>query len=145
LRMWRSRARLSQEDLAQRSTISERTVRNLESGRARVPHRDTARLLADGMGLSRRTASPSDTQWRARQASSSAWITRPADDRKCLTTTIPGPGARQIYNGPPASGPAVSPAIRPVLSLRQRVGRTGRPTRNARSGTGRQCARGVAQ
>ena len=52
LRMWRSRARLFQEDLAQRSTISERTVRNLESGRARVPHRDTARLLADALEIS---------------------------------------------------------------------------------------------
>jgi tetratricopeptide (TPR) repeat protein/DNA-binding XRE family transcriptional regulator len=52
LRGLRHRARLSQEELAARAGLSERTVRNLENGHARIPHRDTARLLADTLGIS---------------------------------------------------------------------------------------------
>src|SRR5215470_15127628 len=51
LRACRHRADLSQEELAARAGLSERTVRELEAGRVRSPRRDTARLLADALQL----------------------------------------------------------------------------------------------
>jgi DNA-binding CsgD family transcriptional regulator len=42
---------MSQEQLAARAKLSERTVRNLEGGRVRSPHHDTVRLLADALEL----------------------------------------------------------------------------------------------
>src|SRR5215470_10811666 len=52
LRARRHRAYLSQEQLAARAELSERTVRNLEAGRVRSPRTDTVRLLADALQLS---------------------------------------------------------------------------------------------
>ena len=52
LRARRHRAYLSQEQLAERAELSERTVRNLEAGRVRSPRTDTVRLLADALQLS---------------------------------------------------------------------------------------------
>jgi transcriptional regulator with XRE-family HTH domain len=52
LRARRHRASLSQEQLAARAELSERTVRNLEADRVRSPHADTVRLLADALQLS---------------------------------------------------------------------------------------------
>src|SRR5262249_7754115 len=43
---------LSQEQLAARAEVSERTVRNLEADRVRLPRTDTVRLLADALQLS---------------------------------------------------------------------------------------------
>jgi len=51
LRASRHRAYLSQEQLAARAELSERTVRNLEAGRVRSPRTDTVRLLADALQL----------------------------------------------------------------------------------------------
>jgi transcriptional regulator with XRE-family HTH domain len=51
LRACRHRACLSQEQLAARAELSERTVRNLEAGRVRSPRIDTVRLLADALQL----------------------------------------------------------------------------------------------
>ena len=52
LRAHRSRACLSQEQLAARAELSERTVRNLEAGRVQSPRADTVRLLAEALQLS---------------------------------------------------------------------------------------------
>jgi transposase len=52
LRARRLRAYLSQEQLAARAELSERTVRNLEADRVRSPRTDTVRLLADALQLS---------------------------------------------------------------------------------------------
>ena len=52
VRACRHRAFLSQEQLAARAELSERTVRNLEAGRVRSPRVDTVRLLADALELS---------------------------------------------------------------------------------------------
>jgi transposase len=52
LRSRRHRACLSQEQLAARAEVSERTVRNLEADRVRSPRTDTVRLLADALQLS---------------------------------------------------------------------------------------------
>jgi transcriptional regulator with XRE-family HTH domain len=51
LRAFRHRACLSQEQLAARAKLSERTVRNLEAGRVRSPRSNTVRLLADALAL----------------------------------------------------------------------------------------------
>jgi DNA-binding CsgD family transcriptional regulator/transcriptional regulator with XRE-family HTH domain len=51
LRACRRRAMLSQEQLAARAEVSERTVRDLEAGRVQSPRADTVRLLADALKL----------------------------------------------------------------------------------------------
>jgi len=51
LRNFRSRAHLTQNELAGLSAVSARTIRNLEAGRATSPRSDTVRLLADGLRL----------------------------------------------------------------------------------------------
>src|SRR5215510_16134623 len=52
LRAYRHEAYLSQEELAARAELSERTVRSLEAGRVQSPRTDTVRLLADALELS---------------------------------------------------------------------------------------------
>ena len=52
LRARRHRACLSQEQLAARAELSERTVRNLEAGRVQSPRAGTVWLLADALQLS---------------------------------------------------------------------------------------------
>ena len=51
LKTYRLRAGLTQRQLADLSTLSERAIRDLESGRARSPRQETVRLLADGLRL----------------------------------------------------------------------------------------------
>src|SRR5215831_16572894 len=61
LQAFRHRAYLSQEQLAARAELSERTVRNLEAGRVRSPRTTTVRLLADALEL----AEPERESWLA--------------------------------------------------------------------------------
>src|SRR5215471_15003651 len=61
LRAYRHWALLSQEQLAARAGLSERTVRDLEAGRVRTPRTDTMRLLADALQLS----GPERASWLA--------------------------------------------------------------------------------
>ena len=51
VRAHRGRLRLTQEELAERAGLSERTLRNLEGGRIRRPYPDTIRRLADALRL----------------------------------------------------------------------------------------------
>ena len=51
LRACRRSAGLSQEELAERSGLNVRTVRNLERGHSRWPYRDTLHRLADALNL----------------------------------------------------------------------------------------------
>jgi WD40 repeat protein/transcriptional regulator with XRE-family HTH domain len=51
LRACRAAAGLSQEELAGRSGVSVRAIRDMERGRTRCPNRDSARLLAGALGL----------------------------------------------------------------------------------------------
>jgi tetratricopeptide (TPR) repeat protein len=51
LRAYRERALVSQERLGQRSGLSARTIRDLETGRVRRPRGESVRLLADALGL----------------------------------------------------------------------------------------------
>jgi transcriptional regulator with XRE-family HTH domain len=61
LRACRQGDMLSQEQLAARAELSERTIRNLEASRVRSPRTDTVRLLADALPLS----GPQRTSWFA--------------------------------------------------------------------------------
>ena len=51
LRQLRMQARLTQEELAEAAGVSARAVSDLERGVNRTAHKDTARLLADALGL----------------------------------------------------------------------------------------------
>jgi transcriptional regulator with XRE-family HTH domain len=52
LRSLRTAAGLTQEELAEASEVSYRSISDLERGVSRFPRKDTARLLADALGLS---------------------------------------------------------------------------------------------
>jgi tetratricopeptide (TPR) repeat protein/transcriptional regulator with XRE-family HTH domain len=54
VRAHRARLGLTQEELAERAELSERTLRNLEGGRIRRPYPDTIRRLADALQLTDR-------------------------------------------------------------------------------------------
>ncbi|SHH25080.1 Helix-turn-helix domain-containing protein [Jatrophihabitans endophyticus] len=64
LRRLRRDAGFSQEDLAHRSGVSERTIRSLESGRAKRPHRDTLGEVARALGLERAETESFVASWR---------------------------------------------------------------------------------
>ena len=51
LRKLRTHARLTQEELAEATGLSDRSISDLERGIATTPRRDTVRLLADALGL----------------------------------------------------------------------------------------------
>ena len=58
LRRYRTAAALSQEELAARAGLSPRGISDLERGARTAPRLETVRLLADALGLSRRSARP---------------------------------------------------------------------------------------
>jgi len=93
LRAFRHRAYLSQEQLAARAELSERTVRNLEADRVQSPRTDTVRLLADALAL-----------------------TKP--ERQSWVTAAQGANGRQAEAGQPgADGPARLPRRVTVVVL----------------------------
>src|SRR5215467_3476716 len=94
VRACRHQAFLSQEQLAERAELSERTVRNLEAERVRSPRPDTVRLLADALELS----GPERAGWFA--------AARRLDHR----LTVPAAGGPVP---PPGSIPARRPADAP--------------------------------
>jgi DNA-binding XRE family transcriptional regulator len=94
VRECRHQAFLSQEQLAERAELSERTVRNLEAERVRSPRPDTVRLLADALELS----GPERAGWFA--------AARRLDHR----LTVPAAGGPVP---PPGSIPARRPADAP--------------------------------
>jgi DNA-binding XRE family transcriptional regulator len=61
LRTLRTKAALTQEELAEASGVRPRTVSDLERGVATTPQRETIRRLADALGL----AGPDRTQFEA--------------------------------------------------------------------------------
>lgn len=67
LRAHRTRARMTQEELAHASGVSVRTLRALEAGRIRRPHRPTLLALAVGLGLDPRQTSEWVDLWRDQQ------------------------------------------------------------------------------
>ena len=51
LRLLRTGAGLTQEELAEAASVSARSVSNLERGSVGTPQKETVRLLADALGL----------------------------------------------------------------------------------------------
>jgi transposase len=93
LRSRRHRAYLSQEQLAARAEVSERTVRNLEADRVRSPRTDTVRLLADALQLSE----PERESW---------FEAARGVNRQRATTAVPAAGSLALAPGdPPAQSP----------------------------------------
>jgi transcriptional regulator with XRE-family HTH domain len=54
LRHHRTRLRVTQQQLADRTRVSVRTIRSIEAGCRQQPRRETVRLVADGLGLTGR-------------------------------------------------------------------------------------------
>lgn len=54
LRTWRKRRGVTQQQLADLSTVSVRAIRDLEIGRVARPRQDTVRLICDALGLTGR-------------------------------------------------------------------------------------------
>src|SRR5215472_19049913 len=100
LRACRHRALLSQEQLAARAELSERTVRNLAAGRVRSPRVATVRLLADALQLS----GPERESWFK--------ISRGMNHRR---PESPGPGAGE-------RPPGDVPGRLPLAAVRARAG-----------------------
>ena len=99
LRARRHRAYLSQEQLAARAELSERTVRNLEAGRVRSPRNDTVRLLADALGV----PEPEREAWLAAARNANGRWTEPA---------LPGArGPAQLPSDAPGRPPLTAPGF----------------------------------
>jgi transposase len=108
LRARRHRAYLSQEQLAARAEVSERTVRNLEANRVRSPRTETVRLLADALQLSERerdswfeAARGENRQWAAPAVPAAGGLARPPNDSPSLpplTVTGLGVGTYKIVD-----------------------------------------------
>jgi len=92
LRAFRHRAYLSQEQLAARAELSERTVRNIEAGRVRSPRSDTVRLLADALALTE----PERQNWVA---------------------AAPGANGRQVEARLPGAGRPAQPPRRVTVAV----------------------------
>jgi DNA-binding CsgD family transcriptional regulator/transcriptional regulator with XRE-family HTH domain len=87
----RRTALLSQEQLAARAEVSERTVRDLEAGRVRSPRADTVRLLADALQLT----GPERCSWFAAARRVSHQRAIPATPRAGGPARMPDDAARQ--------------------------------------------------
>ncbi|MFG3409297.1 helix-turn-helix domain-containing protein [Streptomyces sp. NPDC048142] len=99
LRQLRKRARLTQEQLAERSTVSVRTIRRLETGKSTDHRVKTLHLLADAL-----EARPEER--RRLTDTMDRPPTAPAPEPVPVAVTGPPP--------PPASAPPDTPAPRPV-------------------------------
>src|SRR5215471_17714078 len=86
LRAYRHWALLSQEQLAARAGLSERTVRDLEAGRVRTPRTDTMRLLADALQLS----GPERASWLAAARGLNHQRTKPPELGADVCVKLPG-------------------------------------------------------
>ncbi|MFF7971089.1 NB-ARC domain-containing protein [Streptomyces sp. NPDC007905] len=114
----REAACLTQDELAVRSGLSVRAIRNLETGRTARPRRQSLVLLAEALGLS-----PGEVRQLLRLPRGdrpAAWAGRavpaelPAAPRRrlvgrerlteALTARLPGPGGPAVVVGPPGAG-----------------------------------------
>jgi tetratricopeptide (TPR) repeat protein/transcriptional regulator with XRE-family HTH domain len=129
----RQRLRMTQEDLAQRTGLSVRTIREIEAGRVRVPRRTSVRLFADAFGLE----GPDRDRFEA------AGQAEPAPDEERLTPVpaqlpadVPGFTGRQreladldaLLAAPTpdesAPGPGAGPVVISAVSGTAGVGKT---------------------
>jgi tetratricopeptide (TPR) repeat protein/transcriptional regulator with XRE-family HTH domain len=103
LRGWRERALLTQEQLAERSGLSVRTIRRLESGPAtRRPHPSSIRMLAAALDLSEaeQAALAAAARWTQTEAAAS-------DERPVPS----GTAASSVPDGVPRQLPAPPPGF----------------------------------
>jgi len=92
LRACRCHAGLSQQELAERSGVSIRTISNLERGRAQWPHHGTVHRLADALELLLRR--DGDAPLRPRHSGWRADDPDPLPDGAVAYRQITAPGAR---------------------------------------------------
>lgn len=86
LRFYRLRIPMTQEDLAERTGISVRSISDMERGRVRSPQRRTAELLVDGLGLT--GAEAEDFAGLAR-AGRRATVTADSSDKAVQDKVVP--------------------------------------------------------
>jgi transcriptional regulator with XRE-family HTH domain len=91
LREFRDGARLTQEDLAHRSGVSVRAIRNLESGRTLRPYHGTVEMLVRGLGLGRVATD---------RLCTAARLQRIAADLAAVSGMRPVAGLRQLIESP---------------------------------------------
>jgi tetratricopeptide (TPR) repeat protein/DNA-binding XRE family transcriptional regulator len=77
LRSLRTAAGLTQEELAEAARVSYRSISDLERGVSRYPRRDTARLLADALGLSGDERARFEAAARGRPPATGTVVPRP--------------------------------------------------------------------
>src|SRR5262249_14116394 len=110
LRACRHRVCLSQEQLAARAGVSERTVHNLEAGRVRSPRNDTVRLLADALQL----GGPERGNWFAAARGVNHQRAGPAAPGPGGPAPLPGDGPAPLPPGADGPRPGARPARRPA-------------------------------
>jgi transcriptional regulator with XRE-family HTH domain len=110
LHVWRLRAGLTQEELAERSGLSVRTISGLEAGQRTNPRAASLRLLADALGLSEverarltTSAHGSDGSGRSRSTPSNSLPYALADF--VGRGTAEGGGANPLHFAPPPAAP----------------------------------------
>ncbi|MEV6118860.1 helix-turn-helix transcriptional regulator [Streptomyces sp. NPDC052109] len=114
LRARRSEAGLTQEELAERSGLSVRAIRDLERGRVARPRRETLRLLATALGLSEdegeellrlaRQALPLARPGRVDSALPTAPAAMAPTDRDDPHPTVVAPDEPGAFSGAEAAG-----------------------------------------
>jgi tetratricopeptide (TPR) repeat protein len=105
LRELRAEARLTQEELAEAASLSPRSVSDLERGIHRTAHRDTARLLADALGLAEPVRGLFVAAARGRAPAAEVLAARadaPAALAATVVTTSLGPAAVPVPRELPA-------------------------------------------
>jgi tetratricopeptide (TPR) repeat protein/transcriptional regulator with XRE-family HTH domain len=91
LRSLRTAAGLTQEELAEAARVSYRSISDLERGVSRSPRRDTARLLADALGLSGDDRARFEAAARGRPPATGNVVPRPLPGGiAAATRTLPG-------------------------------------------------------
>lgn len=99
VRLWRERALLTQEQLADRAGLNVRTIRRLENGSLRRPRSASVRLLVDALDLD-----PGEAEILAGVATA---VPRQVNRS---TAPEPPPADRAAADGPPAVAPRQLPA-----------------------------------
>ena len=90
LRSLRTAAGLTQEELAEAARVSYRSISDLERGVSRCPRRDTARLLANALGLSADDRAGFEAAARGRPPAAGNTVPRPLPGRiAAATRTLP--------------------------------------------------------
>ena len=98
LRVLRSRAGLTQQELADFATLSVRAIRDMEAGRARRPRQESVRLLADALRL--------DERKRAEFRTAAGHHVRPAEPEP-----VPPPAPLNMIVGREAEVEALTDAL----------------------------------